>query len=158
MKNISIWSKLNPLWWFGNIDMPEPPGWYRPKSSRRERLLGWFRRNNLHNFTWYVVGIADKEREVIAKDPYQVFVDGLNYSYTKTSVGPMDFTWVPAVALFGYGHKVAGALLLAFAALWALLPYPFISYRGAGVKFYLGWRPDSGAFGFKFTVERRKRV
>ena len=50
--------KFNPLWWFGNADQPEPPESYRPED--KSRVLKWRLRNPLHNFTFYVVGVADK--------------------------------------------------------------------------------------------------
>ena len=50
--------KWNPIWWFGNVDDPEPPAWYRPGSASRGWL--WQLRNPFHNFTFYVIGIADK--------------------------------------------------------------------------------------------------
>lgn len=52
--------KLNPLWWLGNADDPvPPPDWYRP--GRRFRKARRHLRNPLHNFTFYVIGIADKD-------------------------------------------------------------------------------------------------
>lgn len=53
--------KLNPAWWFGNIDDPVPPDGYRPGDPHRVRR--WYCRNSLHNFTFYVFGIADKNFE-----------------------------------------------------------------------------------------------
>jgi hypothetical protein len=50
--------KWNPVWWFGNVDDPEPPEWYRPGARFRRAL--WQLRNPLHNFTFYVIGIADR--------------------------------------------------------------------------------------------------
>ena len=53
--------KVNPVWWFGNIDDPEPPEDYRPQDKHRTGK--WYCRNSLHNFTFYVVGVADKPFE-----------------------------------------------------------------------------------------------
>ncbi len=50
--------KLNPIWWFGNIDEPVPPDWYRPDDKHRTTKWRW--RNSFHNFTNYVIGVADK--------------------------------------------------------------------------------------------------
>jgi hypothetical protein len=50
--------KFNPLWWFKNADDPLTPESYRPKDKHRQ--LKWRLRNPLHNFTFYVVGVADK--------------------------------------------------------------------------------------------------
>jgi len=57
-KDISTWAKFNPVWWYGNIDDPEPPGWFRP--DEQHRVGKWRARNPFHNFTFYVIGIADK--------------------------------------------------------------------------------------------------
>jgi hypothetical protein len=59
LPKIHFYNKLNPVWWFGNIDDPIPPAWYRPGSQHRDFL--WHLRNPFHNFDHYVIGIADKE-------------------------------------------------------------------------------------------------
>jgi hypothetical protein len=55
---IHVYDKLNPVWWFGNADDPVPPDWYRPDDKHRQTK--WYFRNPLHNFTFYVIGLADK--------------------------------------------------------------------------------------------------
>ena len=53
------WSaKLNPVWWLQNADDPAPPDWYLP--GEKHRVLKWSFRNPLHNFNFYVIGVADK--------------------------------------------------------------------------------------------------
>ena len=59
LPKITYCDELNPVWWFGNIDDPTPPDWYRP--DNRHRLLFWRFRNPFHNFDFYVIGIADKK-------------------------------------------------------------------------------------------------
>jgi hypothetical protein len=54
----STCQKLNPVWWFANADDPVPPKTYRP--GKRGRKFMWYLRNPFHNFTFYVIGIADK--------------------------------------------------------------------------------------------------
>src|SRR5438105_15424121 len=39
--------KFNPIWWFENIDDPDPPEWYRPNQRLRHFL--WYCRNPFHN-------------------------------------------------------------------------------------------------------------
>ena len=56
---IHFYNKINPLWWFGNIDEPMPPDWYRPGETDRDFL--WHLRNPLTNFSNYVIGVADKD-------------------------------------------------------------------------------------------------
>jgi hypothetical protein len=58
LPHIHFYDKLNPVWWFGNLNTPVPPASYRPEDPRRE--MKWYFRNPLHNFTFYVVGVADK--------------------------------------------------------------------------------------------------
>jgi hypothetical protein len=53
------YNKLNPVWWFGNIDNPVSPAGCKPDD--RHRVLKWHCRNPFHNFDNYVIGVADKE-------------------------------------------------------------------------------------------------
>jgi len=62
-------NKLNPVWWFGNIDDPKPPTWYRPDS--KHRIFLWHLRNPFHNFDFYVIGVADKRFFRSGKYPEQ---------------------------------------------------------------------------------------
>ena len=55
---IHFYQKLNPVWWLKNSDDPKPPAWYRPEEKYRR--LKWSFRNPLHNFDFYIVGVADK--------------------------------------------------------------------------------------------------
>jgi hypothetical protein len=56
---IHFYNKLNPVWWLKNSDDPVPPDWYRPGEKHRKML--WSFRNPLHNFDFYVIGVADKK-------------------------------------------------------------------------------------------------
>lgn len=56
---VHFYNKLNPLWWFKNSDDPVPPDWYRP--DEKHRKLKWSFRNPMHNFNFYVIGVADKK-------------------------------------------------------------------------------------------------
>jgi hypothetical protein len=75
--------KWNPIWWFGNVDTPVPPDWYRPHDPHRKGK--WYCRNSLHNFTFYVIGIADKKFERVGRWPSHVFnpEDGWNWAVCK---------------------------------------------------------------------------
>jgi hypothetical protein len=64
---IHFYQKLNPVWWFKNADDPKPPAWYKPDDKHRR--LKWSFRNPLHNFHFYVVGVADKEFSRSGKFP-----------------------------------------------------------------------------------------
>src|SRR5947199_1252915 len=59
LSKIHFYDKLNPVWWLKNRDDPKPPDWYRPNDMHRR--LKWSFRNPLHNFHFYVVGVADKK-------------------------------------------------------------------------------------------------
>ena len=119
---ISIWKKLNPIWWLGNIDSPEPrnPEWLG-SWPRWARILVYRLRNPGHNFFYYVIGIAD--REPIAT-PRQGF--------DKPTV-LADSGW--------YSHRVRPR-----GGGWGR---PFISYRGRRIEGYIGWR-ERGNFGIAF--------
>jgi hypothetical protein len=56
---IHFYNKLNPVWWFKNSDDPKPPEWYRPGENHRK--LKWAFRNPMHNFNFYVIGVANKK-------------------------------------------------------------------------------------------------
>jgi len=56
---VHFYNKLNPVWWFKNADDPKPPEWYKPDD--RHRKLKWSFRNPMHNFDFYVIGVADKK-------------------------------------------------------------------------------------------------
>ena len=83
--------KWNPLWWFGNADDPQPPGWYRRGDPHRESR--WRMRNPLHNFTYYVIGVADKNVTRTGKFPAHVFAPGggWNWAFTRARLLPLPF-------------------------------------------------------------------
>jgi len=56
---IHFYNKINPIWWFGNVDEPRAPDWYRPDGSCRNFM--WYLRNPFENFSNYVIGVADKK-------------------------------------------------------------------------------------------------
>jgi hypothetical protein len=78
-----VFQKWNPVWWFGNVDDPVPPEWYRPGSPNRGWL--WQLRNPLHNFTFHVIGIADKPFTRDGRFPKDVFArdGGWNWAIAK---------------------------------------------------------------------------
>ncbi|MEO6035697.1 MAG: hypothetical protein ABIQ35_10620 [Verrucomicrobiota bacterium] len=72
--------KFNPVFWLGNMDDPVPPDWYRPKNKMRKVL--WNLRNPLHNFFFYVIGIADKEFEIVGRVPGRISKPGGGWNWT----------------------------------------------------------------------------
>lgn len=114
--------KLNPIWWFLNDDDPHPPEKYKPTSPKWWRYAYWYWRNPLHNFFWYVVGIHDRDNSEVVVWRIPDHLHNPN--------GGWNWSVIKCGRLF----------------------YPFISYKGKRLeKFYLGWRPERGAFGFKLN-------
>jgi len=80
---VKHYPKWNPVWWFGNVDRPTPPDWYRPDDPGRQRR--WYWRNSLHNFTHYVIGIYDKPFVRVGRYPDRVMAPngGWNWAVCK---------------------------------------------------------------------------
>ena len=72
--------KWNPVFWFGNEDEPIPPEDYRPDDPNRRRK--WYFRNPCHNFTFYVIGIADEEFDQTGCYPGEVFNPNGGWNWT----------------------------------------------------------------------------
>ena len=110
---VSFWKKLNPFWWFGNED----DGWYgddKWRAGRNKTLLltiEWFFRNPLHNLTFYVIGVADKDRRFYSTKPWG---------------GQDGFSFHSVVAKEGF---LKGVYL------------PMVAYVGDNSGWYIGWRP-----------------
>jgi hypothetical protein len=75
--------KFNPIFWFKNYDDPEPPEKMWPGDPHRH--FKWYWRNPFHNFTFYVIGIADKTFVRTGKYPARVFAPdgGWNWTVSK---------------------------------------------------------------------------
>ena len=84
-------AKWNPRFWFGNLDDPMPPPDYLPND--RHRVQKWYGRNNAHNFTFYVIGIADKNFRRSGHCPDQVFNPrgGWNWAICKYKYARLPF-------------------------------------------------------------------
>ena len=68
---VSIWKKINPIWWFGN-DTEQTlaeASWYMPNSPTWLRYLEWSFRNPLQNFRCFVVGVQERNYTVTGKVP-----------------------------------------------------------------------------------------
>lgn len=111
---------MNP---FGNIDEPAPPAWYLPTRPQWWRVLCWYARNPLHNFTHYMVGLTGQEFELI---------------HHWAGDGDRD----------GFADR-GGWLLVELRRRTRATRY-FVSYAGR-VHFYAGWHPASGKLGFRLT-------
>ncbi|AWI53224.1 hypothetical protein DEH84_07105 [Aquabacterium olei] len=124
--------KIDPIWLlFGNED----DGWYGDATWRagRPESIGlavlWWLRNPCHNLTWYLIGVADRERIVTGR-------------------------WVPRIHKPGGGALTCWTDVLVCNRWW--LSLPFVSYLSPYCKFYLGWR-TGGAFGIKLNLSVKGR-
>jgi hypothetical protein len=104
-------NKFNPVWWFGNSDQPNPPDDYRPND--KARLFKWRTRNPFHNFTFYVIGIADKKIKRSGCHPEQTFRSdgGWNFAVTRYKWCPRPFvSWCHGDKGFHFycGWRTAG--------------------------------------------------
>jgi hypothetical protein len=88
--------KLNPVWWFKNIDDPQPPAWYRPDDKLR--VTKWYFRNPMHNFTRYVIGVGDKKFDRIGHYPERIANPngGWNFAWVHRKL-----LWLPGVSFHG---------------------------------------------------------
>lgn len=116
--------KLNPIWWFGNVEgldqnyMPAWPMW--------RRRLWWFFRNFMFNFFRFVVGVED--RDLMVTGPAPVFTP----VWLETAPPRRGFKW----SIIRTG--------------WLVLP--FVSYTGTRVLWYVGWLPSGGRLGTKLNL------
>ena len=90
--------------------------------------LRWWLRNPLHNFTWYVLGIA--HFSTLRFDENETEQPGWNFSYSVIAV---EYEFLKDKAP----------------------RYYFFHYIGKRFEFYLGWR-GTGAFGAKFRRVRER--
>jgi hypothetical protein len=123
---VSIWKKLNPIWWFGNDTeqtLAQVPT-YLPTWPQWMRVIAWNLRNPLQNFRCFVVGVQDRNYTVTGKAPVQ--------AVQRNDISPTTTGWQWCV-------------------LHLAVPLFFVSYSGTYVVWYIGWQP-SGFFGIKFNL------
>ena len=84
--------KLSPLFWFGNVDDPIPPPSYRTDDPHRVRK--WYWRNSCHNFTFYVMGMADKEFTRTGRCPHLVFCQDGGWNWAVCRYGCVRLPFV----------------------------------------------------------------
>lgn len=96
-RTVSPWLKFCP-WWalFGNED----DGYFGSDSWRsgRAKTLGlafkWWLRNPLHNLTWYVIGVADRDRMISGPFGDQHANPNGGWLWSITSVGRIRLPYV----------------------------------------------------------------
>lgn len=88
---IHFYNKINPIWWFGNIDEPRAPDWYRPNGHFRNFM--WYMRNPYENFSNYVIGVADKESVRYGVYPLSIGNPngGWNFAVTRRRIVYLPF-------------------------------------------------------------------
>lgn len=90
---IHFYNKLNPVWWFKNSDDPKPPDWYKPNDKHRK--LKWSFRNPMHNFNFYVIGVADKKFHRSGRFPDQNSDPRGGWDFEAARY---KFIWLPFIA------------------------------------------------------------
>jgi len=90
--HIAWYNKINPVWWLQNIDDKEPPPEYLPNNKCRKF---WYSiRNPFHNFTFYVIGIADRRFEISGTYTEHVFNPHDGFNFTVSRCGPFLLPFV----------------------------------------------------------------
>jgi hypothetical protein len=88
---IHWYNKINPVWWFGNLEEPTPPSWYEPTNSMRK--VKWYFRNPFTNLSYYVIGVADKP--TVRSGRYPTLVGnphgGWNFAVTRRRIVFLPF-------------------------------------------------------------------
>ena len=120
--------KLNLYWMFIDNDDDGIYGddnWRAGREKNLKLAWEWYKRNPVHNLTWYVLGVADRERTVSGEygNAFHKPGGGFLYCWTDVSIGGIPVS------------------------------LPFVSYISPHVKAYFGWRP-SGAFGPKLNISK----
>lgn len=114
-RKVSWLKKLNPFWaLFGNEDdgfFGDDP-WRNGRDRTFLLAVEWWLRNPMHNLTWYVIGVADKDRTITGPwgDKHANPDGGLLWSIVKA--------------------KNKG------------IPLPYVNYTKGYFKMYAGWRPS----------------
>src|SRR5829696_2439144 len=110
----SLSKKLNPVWWFGNEGEEQLAHWYQPCWPDWRRHLYWyFFRNPLLNFRAYVVGVNDRNYQVVGRTPVM--------TVQRNDLRPVETGWQWSVIKL------------------SALRLPFVSYSGIRVVWYVGW-------------------
>jgi hypothetical protein len=125
---ISLYLKLNPIWWFGNNaeqNLAQAP-WYEPDRPQWLRAVLWNLRNPLQNLRSFVLGVQDRNYRVVGRAPV--------LTVQRDDLVPPELGWQWCIC---YGGD-----------LW--LPRPFVSYCGKHVIWYFGTQP-TGFFGAKLN-------
>ena len=86
--NKSGLAKLNPVWWLGNENRPYDP-WFKPELSHEKRAAAYKVRNPGHNFTYFVIGVADRDFTRSGNAPDSVWNPDGGTNLTLIHAGPL---------------------------------------------------------------------
>ena len=81
---IHWYDKINPVWWVGNNEEPDPPAWYEPGNPCRR--IYWRLRNPFTNFSYYVIGVADRDARRSGWYPKNVSNPNRGWNFAVTGV------------------------------------------------------------------------
>ncbi len=84
--------KFDPRFWLENIDDPMPPSDYLPGDFAR--IDKWYWRNPFHNFTFYVIGVADQRFERFGLCPRDTFNPEEGWNWCVTRYGHMELPFI----------------------------------------------------------------
>lgn len=146
------WSKLNPIYWFKNSDDPIPPKDKWVNKPNWLRYLLWYFRNPLHNFNFYVIGLADKEFKRYGIAPKDVFNPNSRWNFCFIIHKCQDLIFLFLLYSLLRSTSINGYILYGI-LLFFVTFMPFISYHNNKIKFYVGWR-ERGNLGLKLTRKR----
>jgi|688.fasta_scaffold770625_2 hypothetical protein len=114
-RHFSLQEKLSPAFWLGNSDDLLPPADYLPGDP--QRVSKWYLRNPLHNFTFYVIGIADRGFTRVGKSPAENFCEpeGWNWAISQYKFLRLPFISYKSNAVMLYaGWRESGNFGLKF--------------------------------------------
>lgn len=103
--------KLNPVWWVSNADR-DYDSWWKPDQPHWYRKLTFQMRNPGHNFTHYVIGVADRD-------------------FVRTGLAAND-VWHEADGKLGLAMTHAGILHLPFVSRRGKFIEAYAGWRQAG--------------------------
>lgn len=91
--------KAHPAWWIENTDEPLAD-WWKPELPYAERRRTWLLRNPLHNFTNYVIGVADRPTKRYGLNAHSVWNHAGPVNLAVTQSGPV--LWLPFISWKGW--------------------------------------------------------
>lgn len=164
-RHVRMRDKINPLWLlFGNADDPDPPDSHAPGRLMWWRRITWWVRNPAHNFTFYLLGVGDRDRTLRGLYGTDVHPPQGGWLICWTTMEPdarLDLplqliSFLIGLVMVLMGASASQAILLPLCVMLQItVPLPFVSYLGKRIKGYIGWRP-AGAFGIKLNFMSQK--